>query len=60
MNNCNEILREKQQKYRHYHQVQFINMDISQVNKYYLMIKVEWQNKGRLLLLHLEKLLNNE
>ena len=41
--NYNAILTEKQQKYRHYHQVKLINMNISKVKKYYLMIK----NSGR-------------
>ena len=31
--------REKQQKYQHYHQVKLINMNILQVNKYYLIIE---------------------
>ena len=41
MKNCNMILTEKQQKYRHYHQVILINMNILQVKNYYLLIKVE-------------------
>ena len=32
-------------KHQHYHQVKLINMNILQVNKYYLHIKVEGQNK---------------
>ena len=35
------MLTEKQQIYQHYHQVQFDNMNILQVKKYYLLIKVE-------------------
>ena len=34
VNNCNMMLTEKQQKYQHYHQVKFINMNILQVKKY--------------------------
>ena len=41
MKNYNTISTEKQQKYHHYHQEKFINMNIFQVNKYYLLIKVE-------------------
>ena len=37
MKNCNMILTEKKQKY----QVELINMNISQVNKYCHLIKVE-------------------
>ena len=33
------ILREKQHKYQPYHQVKLINMNILQVEKYYLPIK---------------------
>ena len=32
-------------KHQHYHQVKLINMNILQVKKYYLHIKVECQNK---------------
>ena len=32
------ILTEKKQKYQHYHHVKLINMNILQVNKYYLLI----------------------
>ena len=41
MKNYNMILTEKQQKYQYYHQVKMINMNILQVNKYYLLMKVE-------------------
>ena len=41
MKNCNMILPEKQQKYRHYYLEKLINMNISQVKKYCLLIKVE-------------------
>ena len=34
-----DISRERQQKYQHYHHVKFINMNILQVKKYYLLIK---------------------
>ena len=34
------ILTEKRQKYKYHHQVKFINMNILQVVKYYLPIKV--------------------
>ena len=39
--NCNMKLREKQQKYQHYHQVKLIKMNILQMKKYYLLIKGE-------------------
>ena len=35
------VLTEKQQKYLYYHQVKRISMNILQVKKYYLPIKVE-------------------
>ena len=35
----NIILTEKQQKYQHYYQEKFINMNILQVKKYCLLIK---------------------
>ena len=35
------ILIEKQQQYQHYLQVKLINMNIIQVTKYYLLIRVE-------------------
>ena len=41
MKNYNTVLAEKQQKYEHYHQVKFINMNILQANKSYHLIKVE-------------------
>ena len=43
MENYNKILTEKQQKYQYYHQVKLININILQVDRYYLLIKVEWQ-----------------
>ena len=43
MGNYNNILTEKQQKYQYYHQVKLININILQVDRYYLPIKVEWQ-----------------
>ena len=41
MKNFNMILIEKQQKYRHYHQVKLIDMNILQLKKYHLSIKVK-------------------
>ena len=40
MENCNTKLTEKLQKYQHYHQVELININILQVKKYYLPIKI--------------------
>ena len=37
------ILTEKQQKYQHYRQVKLININIVQVKKYYLLIKLEFK-----------------
>ena len=37
-----DILTEKQQKYQHYLLKKLINMNILQVNRYYLLIKEEW------------------
>ena len=34
MKNCNTILKEKQQKYQHYHLQKLINMNLLQVKKY--------------------------
>ena len=39
MKNCNTELTEKPEKYEHYHQEKFINMNILQVKKYCLLIK---------------------
>ena len=39
--NCNMILTEKQKKYQHYLLEKVINMNISQVKKYYPQIKEE-------------------
>ena len=36
-----DILREKQQKYQHYHLEILINKNMLQVKKYYLLIKEE-------------------
>ena len=41
ISNCNMILTEKQQKYQHYLLEKVINMNISQVKKYYPQIKEE-------------------
>ena len=35
------VLREKQEKNKHYNQVKLINMNILQVKEYYLLIEVE-------------------
>ena len=40
MKNYNMILTEKHQKYQH-HQVKLVNMNILQVKKHYILIKVE-------------------
>ena len=45
------ILTEKQQKQRDYNPEKLINMNVLQVNKYYLMIKEKLQNKLSLLIL---------
>ena len=37
----NTVITEKQQKYKYYHQIKLINMNILQVKKYFLLIKVE-------------------
>ena len=47
-------------KYQHYHQVKLISMNILQVNKNYLLIKDERQNKLSLLILLQEKLWKND
>ena len=60
MKNYNLILTEKQGKYRHNHQVKLINMNILQLKKYYVLIKVELQDKLSLLILLYEKLLKNQ
>ena len=41
MKNYNSILKENQQKHQHYHQAQLLNMDILQVKKYSILIKVK-------------------
>ena len=41
LKNYNTILIEKQQKYRHYYQVKLMDMNILQVKKYYLLIKIK-------------------
>ena len=46
---------EKQQKYLHYNQAKLINMNILQVKKQYYLIKLEQQNKLRLLIVLFEK-----
>ena len=40
MKNCNVILTGKPQKYQHYHLEKLININILQVKKCYLLIKV--------------------
>ena len=54
------ILTEKQQKQRDYNPEKLINMNVLQVNKYYLMIKEKLQNKLGLLILPQEKLWGNK
>ena len=54
------ILTEKQQKQRDYNPEKLINMNVLQVNKYYLMIKEKLQNKLSLLILPQEKLWGNK
>ena len=49
------ILIEKQQKYQHYHQMKQINESTLQVNKFYHLIKVEYQSKLDLHIHNLEK-----
>ena len=39
INNYNMILKQKKQKYQHYHLEKFINMNTLQVKNYYLLIK---------------------
>ena len=39
--NCDMILKEKQQKYQHHHPEKFINMNILQAKKLYFLVKVE-------------------
>ena len=41
LKNYNMILTEKQQKYQYYHQIKLIKMNILQMKKFQLMIKVE-------------------
>ena len=41
MKNYNSILKENQQKHQRYHQAQLLNMDILQVKKYSVLIKVK-------------------
>ena len=48
---CHMILTKKQRKDKHYHHVKLINMNILQVKKYCLLIKVEIQKKLVLLIL---------
>ena len=45
MKNYNSILKENQKKHQHYHQAQLLNMDILQVKKYSISIKVKSYNK---------------
>ena len=52
------ILTKKQQK-QHNNQVKLINMNILQVKKHYLVIRIELQNKLSIFILLQEKLLKN-
>ena len=56
MKNSNTILTEKQQKHQTDHQVKLIKMNILQLKKYYLQIKVELEQKPSLYILFLKKL----
>ena len=47
MKNVNTILIEKQQKYRLYHQVKLITINILQMKKYYLLIKTIEDQGGK-------------
>ena len=47
MKNVNTILTEKQQKYRLYHQVKLITINILQMKKYYLLIKTIEDQGGK-------------
>ena len=38
--NYDAILKEKQKKYQHYHEAELLNMNILQVRKYCLLIKI--------------------
>ena len=58
MNNWNTTLTEKLQKYQHYYPENMIKMSVSQVKKYYLLIKEK--NKVILLILLQEKLCENK
>ena len=39
MKNYNKILKQKQPKYQHYHQIKIIDVSFLQVKKYYYLIK---------------------
>ena len=41
MKNYNTLLIQKRIKHQYYHHAKFLNMNILQVKKYYLLIKVE-------------------
>ena len=54
------ISTEKQQIYRHYHEAKLININMLQVKKYCLLIKVELRNKLSLIILLYKKFLKNK
>ena len=45
MKNYNMILTDKQKKFQHYYQIKLININVSHMNKYYLLIKKESINE---------------
>ena len=47
MKNYNMILTENQEKYKHYHQIKMIKMNILQAKTYYLLFKEEWLKKAK-------------
>ena len=47
-------------KYQHYHLLKLIYLNILKVKKYYLLMKVGWQNKLSLLFFLWEKLLKKQ
>ena len=54
------ILIEKRQKYFHYCQTKKINLNISQTNKYYLPITVDYKSKLNFHIYFLEKYLKSK
>ena len=60
MKNYNAILTEEQQIYQLHNQAELVNVNILQMKKYYLLIKLEKYNKLSSLFLLQEKLLKNK